>query len=330
MRKKTKKRNLITMNSERNENRKKNGAGKMNKTYGKFLLAIFAVTFLALAQASAMTIQTRFVGGNAPANAAGKGNLTDIVNTAARMWESVYADKFTLTLYYGWDSIGSAGTHTASGMNPENNREISGVIMVDNSGATKFYLDPTPALNEEYLQNKAEYQDFGGGSLNVARIFSYPIGDAIGRVDLLSVILHEMGHALGMSLANQSFIAQSTTGFIKLGSNLVYGGTLAPLTRNKAGVVPHFDAMVVQYGTLMAGINSDERRIPSELDILANAQISGYSILSLNPNTQYATSVSPVQKPAAPAAKTTSAGSKKTNGSTISVLAKSKILVFRN
>jgi hypothetical protein len=33
----------------------------------------------------------------------------------------------------------------------------------------------------------------------------------------------------------------------------------------------------------MSGINADERRIPSELDIVANAQISGLEIQNLNP-----------------------------------------------
>jgi hypothetical protein len=328
MRAKEKKRNLTNMNNGRNEKPKTNGVGKMNKRYGQLLSTVFAVVFLALSQASAMTIETRFIGGAAPANAAGKGNLTDIVNTAARMWESVYADKVTLTLYYGWDSIGSAGTHTAAGMSPDKSREISGVIVVDNSGATKFYLDPTPASNEEYMRSKEEFQNFGGGVINVARIFSQPIGDAIGRVDLFSVILHEMGHAMGMSLANQSFIAQSSTGNLKLGANFAYTGTLAPLARNNAGIIPHFDAMVVRYGTLMSGINSDERRIPSELDILANAQVSGYAILSLVPNAQYSMPVSTVKTPAASLAKSTAASAKKTN-SAISTFSKNRISIFR-
>jgi hypothetical protein len=329
MRANEKKRNLVSMKNESNKNPKTNGAGKMNKRYGQLLSLIFAVVFLTLSQASALTIETRLIGGEAPANAVGKGNLKDIVNTAARMWESVYADKVTLTLYYGWDSIGSAGTHTAAEMNSTKNREISGVILVDNSGATKFYLDPTPASNSEYLRNKEEFQNFGGGTLNVARIFSQPIGDAIGRVDLLSVILHEMGHAMGMSLANQSFIAQSNTGVLELGSNLAYTGTLAPLARNNAGVIPHFNAMVVRYGTLMAGLNSDERRLPSELDILANAQVSGYAILSLYPNAQYTLAVSSIQTPAASPAKTTSVRAKKTATAVKSIFAKNKVSIFR-
>jgi hypothetical protein len=275
---------------------KRNSEKTMTEKYGRLLPTLFTVLLLMISQASAMTIETRFIGGVAPANIAGKGNLTDIVNVAARMWESVFADSITITLNYGWEPIGSAGIHMAVDMNAQKTREISGTILLDNSGAVQFYLDPTPSGSEEYTKSVVESQNLGGGMINVSRIFSQPIGDAIGRVDLLSVVLHEMGHAMGMSLANSSFISQSSTGFIKIGSNLPYAGTSAPMALNSSGIIPHFNVEQVLYGSLMAGLNSDERRIPSELDILINAQVSGYSILSFAPKYQ-TVSILSIQRP---------------------------------
>jgi hypothetical protein len=239
------------------------------------------MVFLCALNAPALTIETHFIGGEAPVNVVGKGNLNDIVNAAARIWESVYSDSTTLTLYYGWADTGNAGTHSLSTQGGTPNREVSGTILLDNSGAASFYLDETPYLNEEYRKITEESQDLGGGDINAARVFSNPIGDAAGHLDLLSVVLHEMGHALGMSAANTSFIENTGTGLLHISSDLPFVGTTIPLSYNNAGIVAHFDVDVVAYGSLMAGINADERRLPSELDILANAQLSNLTIIRL-------------------------------------------------
>jgi hypothetical protein len=260
-----------------------NKARKIMRACKRYSLVALALFFIYAPNAPALTINTHFIGGEAPANAVGKGNLQDIVNTAARIWSSVYSDSMTLTLYYGWDAIGSAGTHILSSQGGHPNREMAGMILFDNTGSASFYLDPTPEYNEEYRKLTEESQDLGGGQVNVARVFSKPFGEAIGHTDLLSVVLHEIGHALGMSSNNISFIQQSGNGIINVAEYLPFSGTLIPLAYNHAGLVAHFDVSEVIYGSVMAGINSDERRLPSELDILANAQISSFSILSLRP-----------------------------------------------
>jgi hypothetical protein len=275
------------MESEQVVNRMANKARKIMRACKRYSLVALMLFFIYVPMAPALTINTQFIGGEAPANAVGKGNLQDIVNTAARIWSSVYSDSVTLTLYYGWDAIGSAGTHILSSQGGNPNREISGTILFDNTGSVSFYLDPTPDYNEEYRKLTEESQDLGGGHVNVARVFSKPLGEAVGHTDLLSVVLHEIGHALGMSSNNISFVLQSGPGVLNVSEDLPFSGTLIPLAYNNAGVVAHFDVFEVLYGSVMAGINSDERRLPSELDILANAQISSFSILSLRPQQIY-------------------------------------------
>jgi hypothetical protein len=251
--------------------------------YTRIFLTALVIFFMNAADAPALTFDTHFIGGIAPANAVGGGNLDDIVKAAARMWESAYSDSVTITLYYGWAPTGDAGTHTLNAQGDIPNRELSGTILFDNSGSASFYLDPTPNSNEEYLRLTEESQNLGGGNINVARFFGNPVGEAFGHIDLLSVVLHEIGHALGLSAANISFIEQSGTGVINISGDLPFKGTMVPLAYNNSGIVPHFDVTEIAYGSVMAGVNGDERRIPSELDILADAQISGFTILSLYP-----------------------------------------------
>ena len=245
---------------------------------GKRIL-LLAIMFLGInvLDASALTIVTRSIGGAAPANIAGGGNLDDIVNAAAKIWESAYSDSLVLTIYYGWGPSGDAGTHMVQEMD-STGREISGLITLDNSGRTPLYLDPTPNSNEEYRRRTEEYQDLGSGYVNVARIFSSPSGSAAGRIDLLSVVIHEIGHALGMSSGNARFRAQSPNGILTVSQSYPFAGSIIPLAYNNSGIVPHFDTSEMVYGSVMSGVNGDERRLPSQVDILANAQISGFSL----------------------------------------------------
>jgi len=68
---------------------------KLDKT---FLIAVMLFILMSCSSIFALTIETQFIGGAAPRNAVGGGNLTDLVNAAARIWESSYSDTSVLTI----------------------------------------------------------------------------------------------------------------------------------------------------------------------------------------------------------------------------------------
>jgi hypothetical protein len=125
----------------------------------------------------------------------------------------------------------------------------------------------------------------GGAIVNVGRVFSNPVGDAalFTHSDLFAVALHEIGHSLGMSMANLSFIAESNDGDIDVTTPQPFVGTTIPLAFNLFGVTSHFDPSILGESVMGGGHNVAARSVLSALDILANAQLSGFNSLNLNP-----------------------------------------------
>ena len=231
---------------------------------------------------AALTIVRDFIGGEQGHSDTGTGNLHDIFNAAADIWESIILDDHVVTLHYGWANNGG-GEHFLNAQGGTPNRETEGTILFNNDdvvGHHHFYLDPTPRRSEEYPSYLQVFQDMGGGTVNVTRVHGGGTG-AAGIEDLLSTALHEIGHALGMSLANTSFINECADGSIAVTSPRSFAGTLIPMASNVGGVTSHIDSDVAGR-VMMGGHGAGERVLPTALDILALAQLSQFQKLNLD------------------------------------------------
>ncbi len=250
------------------------------------VLLIFALFFIVVGDASALTIIRDFIGGTPQANVVGNGNLVDIFNEAADQWEASILDPHIITLHFGWAPVGG-GTHSLNSQGGTPNRETEGTILFNNdtlSGHFQWFLDPTPGLNEEYLSYREDFDDLGGGRINTGRVYSHAVGDAADAryTDLLSAALHEIGHAFGMSAANTRFIAESTDGDIDITTPGFFQGTTIPLALNNFGVTSHFHPFI-NGRPAMSSQSGGERNLLSALDILAMAELSQFNHVNLDP-----------------------------------------------
>lgn len=231
---------------------------------------------------SGLTIIRDFTGGEQGHSDSGTGNLQEIFNTAADIWESAIRDEHVVTLHYGWANNGG-GEHYLNAQGGSPNRETEGTILFNNddvAGHHHYYLDPTPRRSEEYPQYLQLFQDMGSGTVNVTRVYSGGTG-AAALEDMLTVALHEIGHALGMSLANTSFIAECADGNIAITLPRPFAGSLVPMDAHSGSVTSHIDSDLTGR-PIMAGFAAGERVFPSALDILALAQLSQFKNLNLD------------------------------------------------
>ncbi len=254
--------------------------GKVNLIKNSLLnsLLVLMLSMGSIQTASALTIVRNFTGGTANANAVGGGTLQDVFDAAADWWEMAILDTHTVTINFSWGSLGGGtlGQHQLNNQTGgANSRETQGTITFDNDGSSVFFIDPTPHLNEEYDTYTETNADLGGGLLNIGRVFTGATGNAAGRFDLLSIAKHEIGHALGLSQANTAFIAENTDGDIDVTGPRPFAGSTIDTV---SGAHTDYSSSLM-FPTFSSGV----RRVQSAVDILANAQISGFTNLNLDP-----------------------------------------------
>lgn len=255
------------------------------KRLGLSAVLVAALLFGGARNASAATITIINGGGAAPGGTTGGGNLAAIFAAAASMWEAAILDPFNITLTFQWGSLAAPtiGLHQLITQGGAPNRETEGLLTFDNDGSTGWFLDATPLDNSEYTTFTETSADYGGGVMNDGRVYTGATGAALGQFDLLTVVLHEIGHSLGLASANFAYRAETCPdNDIDVTGPRPFVGAAIPT--NNIAIGPdngtcqtnaHVNVAVVT-ALMNPFANPSQRKLISDLDLFANCQVSQF------------------------------------------------------
>ncbi|SFI73225.1 hypothetical protein [Albimonas pacifica] len=247
-----------------------------------------ALQILLTERTSGQTFSTfsRGTAGPEAPGATGGGTLGAVMAAAAAFWEDVILDPGTLSLEFGWQALSGSTLAVATqlGSRDYSGAGKGGLIRVDNDRG--WFLDPTPTDASEFGPLIESIVDLGGGPMTVGREYAAASGPAAGVFDLFGTVLHEIGHLLGLAdFGDTAFDAGELD--IAVGP---YAGAVVDLTEVGGGHLDMADALMKP--TTPAGL----RRMPTDADVAAIQQLSGF--VSVDYSLSAAAATAPVPLPA--------------------------------
>lgn len=229
-----------------------------------------------------------------PASDPGGTQLQAIMNYIEGFYEDVFEDTHTITINYRWGTqpAGTLAAHTLNSQSGTPNRETAGTIVFSNT--VSWFYDATPADNSEFNMTQTLWRDltatqrnnfYSNFGANIPSTFeagftgtnnnSNP--NVAGNTDLLSVALHEVGHALGMSAANTATQAQTADGDYDFNSAFVFGQALAA----DVATGPNIAHLNNSNALMFPSIGTSIRRLPSHSDLFSMASGHVYGQLDV-------------------------------------------------
>lgn len=260
-------------------------AGRFNRHPAATLLGVVMLLTSAAPSANAVTINTNFVGsggslgsytaGSASTDTAGGGSLSVLMGQAVNYWEHAITDRGTLTVNYGWSGLGSGTLGSTSTSFSPTHRPTSADIAVTDASSVPWFMDSTPGGNSEYGTYTTSSHDYGGGTINTGRVYTGATGAAQNRFDMLSVVIHELGHALGFYGASNP---------LDINNPLPDAGTQLPTETTTGGTCSsNCDHLAINTAVMYPSIPAGERKLLSTADLLGVAQLRGDNSVNLTP-----------------------------------------------
>ena len=176
--------------------------------------------------------------------------LTSIYSTAQSLWQTTTPIDLTFTitnLPTGQLAEGTITSHNTNGT-----PKTATITIDDDANGVGWFLDSTPQDNSEFT-----------GVDNYLQ--AAPNNAASGKYDLLTAILHEMGHTLG--------IINGYSEFDKYVKNGIF--TADTLTTKLTSDGSHLDSTLYPYDLMNTSLKPGVRKLPSAMDWAIINAISG-------------------------------------------------------
>jgi Bacterial Ig domain len=190
--------------------------------------------------------------------------LTDIYSTVQTLWHTTIPTAITFNITNL--PTGQLAEGTITGYD-SNGRPNSAIISIDDdANGAGWFIDTTPGENSEFsikLTNTA---------------YQATSGEAAGKYDLLTAILHETGHILGFINGYSEFDRNIKNG------KFITDTITAQLTPDGS----HLDSTLYPYDLLNTSLKPGIRKLPSQLDLAIINQLysnpAGQNPTQQNPN----------------------------------------------
>jgi hypothetical protein len=172
--------------------------------------------------------------------------ITDIYNTAQTLWHTTTP----IDLNFAITNLptGQLAEGTITSYNPNGTPKTATITIDNDANGVGWFLDTTPQDNSEFT----EVDNYLQATANSA---------AAGKYDLLTAILHEMGHTLGIINGYNEFDKYVKNGkFITTDSP---NGAKITLTPDGS----HLDSTLYPYDLMNTSLKPGIRKLPSALDL---------------------------------------------------------------
>ena len=220
--------------------------------------------------------------------------LQALFEEAARRYENILMDTHPLTINYWYEDLsgGTHGMHTGAVYDTTSPyRETECNIRIDTredlGGAFRnWFIDQSPENDDEFDMQRILYRDLDPAAQAVAYNGATPdvfeagyIGaathpDAVDHMDMLSTIMHEIGHSLGVAWSGPAN-AETADGDYDVPPFLVGGATMAV---NHAVNTNH---LAGEFPMMRPAPIYSQRRLPCNADLFAFAQVQQYTYVRL-------------------------------------------------
>ena len=270
----------------------------MTTRFAPWTLAVCVAAACVLAPAvpaAALTINVTFNAGasDSPGFDPTGALLAPIMQYAADYWEDIIEDSWTLDINYYYDDLSDANGTLADHVNQgtSGGKPTDARIRVDTqiSGSPRdWWFDPTPANDSEFDLSQTLYRDltaaqktdwFAGSPRPVMEVGyrgnAVGGGAADGHYDILSTVIHEIGHAVGLTSAVAA--GEVADGDYDVPGALVYNSNTDILEH-----APGNYHIASRVSLMCSGCGSTSmRRLPTATDVFAVAAAAGWSNIDL-------------------------------------------------